>query len=140
MADFFVTITGDRVPEVKVVLTVVVLVLAAYQVVMMAVGYGKLKLPFLSPGAASFSHRSVGDAIVPVTLFVAIACLSYFGVANWFDEAFLHGVLGLLLALILGFKIAVVRRLHSLSRFLPVLGITVFILFALTAFTVIGGD
>lgn len=140
MADFFVTITGDRVPEVKVVLTVVVLVLAAYQVVMMAVGYGKLKLPFLSPGAASFSHRSVGDAIVPVTLFVAIACLSYFGVANWFDEAFLHGVLGLLLALILGFKIAVVRRLHSLSRFLPVLGITVFTLFALTALTVIGGD
>ena len=140
MADFFVTITGDRVPEVKVVLTVVVLVLAAYQVVMMTVGYGKLKLPFLSPGAASFSHRSVGDAIVPMTLFVAFACLSYFGVANWFDEAFLHGVLGVLLAVVLGFKIAVVRRLHSLSRFLPVLGITVFILFALTAFTVIGGD
>lgn len=140
MADFFVTITGDRVPEVKVVLTAVVLVLAAYQVVMMAVGYGKLKLPFLSPGAASFSHRSVGDAIVPVTLFVAITCLSYFGVADWFDEAFLHGVLGVLLAVVLGFKIAVVRRLHSLNRFLPALGITVFILFALTAFTAIGGD
>jgi len=140
VADFFVNITGDRVPEVKLVLTVVVLLLAAYQVLMMAVGYGKLKLPFLSPGAASFSHRSVGDAIVPVTLFVAIACLTYFGIEEWFDEAFLHGVLGVLLAVVLAFKIAVVRWLHSLSRFLPVLGVTVFILFSLTAFTVIGGD
>ncbi|MDQ3765999.1 MAG: DUF6529 family protein [Actinomycetota bacterium] len=140
MEDFFVNVTGDRVPEVKLVLTLVVVVLATYQVLMMAVGYGKLKLPFLSSGAASFSHRSVGDAIVPVTLFIAIACLSYFGLEDWFDEAFLHGVLGVLLAVVLAFKIAVVRRLHSLSRFLPVLGVTVFILFALTAFTVIGGD
>ena len=140
MADFFVGITGDRVPEVKLVLTVVVVLLASYQVLIMAVGYGKLKLPFLSPGAASFTHRSVGDAIVPITLFVGIACLSYFGLEEWLDEAFVHGVLGVLLAVVLAFKIAVVRWLHSLSRFLPVLGITVFVLFTLTAFTVIGGD
>lgn len=77
---------------------------------------------------------------MPVTLFVAIACLTYFGIEEWFDEAFLHGVPGVLLAVVLAFKIAVVRWLHSLSRFLPVLGLTVFILFSLTAFTVIGGD
>jgi Family of unknown function (DUF6529) len=140
MADLLVNITGNRVPEVKLVLTVVVVVMAAYQVLLMAVGYGKLKLPFLSSSAASFSHRSVGDAIVPVTLLVAIACLVYFGLEEWFDEAFLHGVLGVLLLAVLGFKIAVVRRLHSFSRFLPVLGVSVFVLFALTALTVIGGD
>jgi hypothetical protein len=77
---------------------------------------------------------------VPVTLLVAIACLVYFGLEEWFDEAFLHGVLGVLLLAVLAFKIAVVRRLHSFSRFLPVLGVSVFVLFTLTALTVIGGD
>jgi hypothetical protein len=52
MADLLVNITGNRVPEVKLVLTVVVVVMAAYQVLLMAVGYGKLKLPFLSSRAA----------------------------------------------------------------------------------------
>ena len=140
MAELLVDLTGDRVPEVKLVLTGVVVALAAYQVLLMAVGYGKLKLPFLSSQAASFTHRSVGDAIVPVTLFVSIACLTYFGVEDWLDEAFGHGVLGLLLLAVLAFKIAVVRRLHSLGRFLPLLGVTVFLLFTLTALTAIGGD
>jgi hypothetical protein len=140
MADFLVAITGDRVPEVKLVLTGVVVALAAYQVLLMAVGYGKLKLPFLSSQAASFTHRSVGDTIVPVTLFVATACLAYFGLEDWFDEAFLHGFLGVLLLVVLAFKIVVVRRLHAFSRFLPLLGGTVFVLFMLTALTVVGSD
>ena len=68
-----------NVTEVKVVLASIVAALAVYQVVLMAVGYGKLRLPFLKPKAASFTHRATGDAIVLITLIVAFMCIAYFG-------------------------------------------------------------
>ena len=138
MDRLFIELTDNRVPEVKVVLTAVVVMLALYQIALIVVGYGKIKLPFLSSRAAFFSHRTMGDAIVPITLFVAVACLTYFDEA--FDEAFLHGVLGILLFVVLAFKIAVIHRWRSLDRFLPLLGSSVFVLFVLTALTALGGD
>lgn len=138
MNEFFIELTNNRVPEVKVVLTAVVVALAAYQLALIAVGYGKIKLPFLSSRSASFTHRTMGDAIVPVALLVALACLAYFEEA--FDEAFLHGVLGVLLFIALGLKIVVIRWWRSMNRYLPVLGISVFVLFFLTAVTAFGGD
>lgn len=138
MSEFFIELTNNRVPEVKVVLTAVVVALVAYQLALIAVGYGKVKLPFLSSRSASFTHRTMGDAIVPVALFVALACLAYFEEA--FDEAFMHGVLGVLLFIALALKIAVIRWWNSMNRYLPVLGISVFVLFTLTAVTAFGGD
>ena len=138
MDRLFIELTDNHVPEVKVVLTAVVVMLAVYQIALIVVGYGKIKLPFLSSRAAFFSHRTMGDAIVPVALSVALACVAYFEEA--FGEATLHGVLGILLFAVLAFKIAVIHRWRSLDRFLPLLGSSVFVLFVLTLFTALGGD
>ncbi len=70
---------NGNVTEVKVVLASVVVALAVYQVFLMAVGYGKLRLPFLNASPASSTHRTVGDTIVVITLLVAFMCVAYFG-------------------------------------------------------------
>jgi Family of unknown function (DUF6529) len=113
-----------------VVLASVVTALAVYQVALMAVGYGKVRPPFLGAGPASATHRAVGDTIVVVTLVVAGACLSYYG---FDDDGGAHAIFGTALLAVLGLKIAVVRWGGSgISRFLPLLGLSVFTLFAIT--------
>jgi Family of unknown function (DUF6529) len=121
-------VTRGNVTEVKVVLASVVAALAVYQVSLMAVGYGKVRPRFLSAGPASAAHRAIGDAIVLITVLVALMCLSYF---EW-GEAGVHGVAGAALLGLLALKVAVVRRGGRLARMLPVLGIGVLVLFALT--------
>ncbi len=126
MEEFLLNLTRGNVSEVKIVLATVVALLAVYQVGLMAVGYGKVRLPFLKPRPASKAHRAIGDSIVAVTLVVAIMCIGYFGFE---DDAAIHVLLACALIAVLGFKILVVRRLHRLGHFLPALGITVFMLF-----------
>ena len=126
MEEFLLALTRGNLPEVKIVLATVVALLAAYQVALMAVGYGKLRLPFLNPWPASKAHRAVGDSIVAVTLTVAVMCIGYFGFE---DDAAIHILLACALLAVLAFKIVVVRRLHRLNRLLPALGISVFLLF-----------
>lgn len=121
-------LTRGNVTEVKVVLASVVAALAIYQVLLMSVGYGKLRPPFLGGGAASAAHRAIGDAIVVVTLVVAFMCLASFG---W-EDAGIHAIAGAPLLAALALKVTAVRRGGRLDRFLPALGITVFLLFALT--------
>ena len=133
--DVVESLPRGNVTEVKVVLASVVLALACYQLVLIAVGYGKLRLPFLEARPAALAHRAAGDAIVVMVAVVAVMCLSYFGVD---DDEVLHAVAGTALLAMLAFKIAVLRRWHALSRFLPLLGISVFMLLALTWLTSAG--
>jgi predicted membrane protein len=142
MEDLLEAITRDNVSEVKVVLASVVTALAIYQVLLMAVGYGKVRLPFLKPRPASFAHRASGDTIVLITLLIAFMCLSYFG---WDDSSHsddesssLHAVAGILLIGVLGLKIVVIRWWHRMGRFLPALGMTVLVLFLVTWFGSVG--
>ncbi len=143
MEDLVESVTRGNVTEVKVVLTSVVWALAAYQVVLMAVGYGKLRLPFLRPKPASRTHRATGDTIVVVTLVVGFMCLTYFGIDDGEsgDETLggLHVLAGSLLVAVLALKIVVVRWWHGMGRYLPALGISVFLLFALTWLSSAGG-
>jgi hypothetical protein len=118
-----------NVPGVKTVLASVALALAVYQLVLIAVGYGKVRLPFLAPRPASGAHRASGDAIVVLILVVAFVCAAVYGVE---DDMVLHGVAGAALVGVLAAKIAVVRRGLGLGRFLPVFGLTVFALLCLT--------
>lgn len=146
MEDLVETMTRGNVPQVKTVLTSVVAALAVYQVAMMAVGYGKVKVPFLKPRAATFAHRSVGDAIFPLTVLVGWMCWAYFGVEDGIEHAAddesaraaLHVIAGTLLIAVLVLKIIVVRWWKGLDRYLPHLGLTVFALFALTWVTSAG--
>ena len=140
MDDLVDTLTFGNVPQVKTVLASVAAALAVYQVATMAVGYGKVKLPFLKPKAASFAHRTVGDAILPITVLVGWMCVAYFGYEDGIEHAAdgetvraaIHVASGSLLLAVLAIKVLVVRRWSSMERFLPHLGLTVFGLFVLT--------
>ena len=130
MEDLVESLTRGNVTEVKVVLASVVAALAVYQLVLTAVGYGKLRPPFLGARPAALAHRASGDAIVLVTVLVAVMCLSVFGFSE--DDGRLHMIAGVGLLLALALKVAVVRWWHGLSRFLPLIGAAVFVLMALT--------
>jgi Ca2+/Na+ antiporter len=146
MEDLVDTITRGNVPQVKTVLTSVVTALAVYQVAMMAVGYRKVKLPFLKPKAASFAHRSVGDAIFPLTVLVGWMCWAYFGIEDGIEHAAdgestraaIHVIAGTLLIAVLVLKVVVVRWWTRLERYLPHLGLAVLALFLLTWVTSAG--
>lgn len=112
--------------EVKVVLASVATALAVYQVVLAAIGYRKLRVIEAEP--AFMTHRASGDTIAVLLIVVAVMCLSYFELE---DSAF-HAVTGLLLLVVLAVKVVVIRWWHSAGRFLPVLGITVFVLLVAT--------
>src|SRR5688572_17472105 len=74
--DVIEAVTGGHVTAVKIVLTSVVLALAVYQVLLMAVGYGKVRPPFLSAASASAAHRTVGDTILVLVVVIGAACLA----------------------------------------------------------------
>ena len=139
MEDLILDVTRGNVVEVKVMLASVILALAAYQVVLMAVGYGKVRPPFLGSRAASFAHRAIGDAIVAVSLVVAVMCIGYAGFeAEEGTRTVVHIVAAIALLCTLALKVAVVRGWLPLGRFLPPLGGTVFVLFAITWLTSAG--
>lgn len=123
-------VTRGNVAEVKIVLASIVAALAIYQLVLIAVAYGKVRPPFLAGPAASRVHRGVGDAILLITLVVAFACLAVYGID---DEGGVHAIAGVALIGVFTGKVGVVRfGGERLGRFLPILGLTLFALFALT--------
>ena len=135
MEDLINTLTRGNVTEVKVLLASVALALAVYQLALIAVGYGKLRPPFLGAGPATRTHRAVGDTIAVLLVITAVMCVGYFGFE---DDASLHVVAAIALLSVLALKVVVVRRWHAMSRFLPALGISVWLLLALTWLTSAG--
>ena len=129
------SVTRGNPTEVKVLLASVALALAVYQLVLIAIGYGKLRPPFLAAAPASRTHRAVGDTIAVLLVITALMCVGYFGLE---DDASLHMVAAIALLSVLALKIAVIRRWHALGRFLPALGISVWLLLALTWVTSAG--
>ena len=129
MEDLVESLTRGNVTEVKVLLASVALALGVYQLFLMAVGYGKLRLPFLASRPASRTHRAVGDTILVVVVVVSVMCLAVYG----FDEdGRSHGIAGLILGGVLALKVAVVRFGLGLGRVLPLFGLAVFALLAAT--------
>jgi hypothetical protein len=129
MEDLVESLARGNVTEVKVVLASVALALAVYQLVLIAVGYGRLRPSFLAPLPAARAHRASGDAIVVILVVVGVMCVSYFGIE---DDAAFHAVVASALLVVLALKIAVIRWWRGADRFLPALGIAVFVLLALT--------
>ncbi len=129
MEDLVESVTRGNVAEVKVLLASVALALGVYQLTVIAVGYGKLRVPFLAPPPAFKAHRAVGDTIALLLLCTGVMCVSVYGFE---DDKAVHEAAGTALLGVLALKISVVRRDFGLGRFLPVLGITVFLLIAVT--------
>jgi len=120
-------LTRGNVAEVKVVLATVILGLAVYQLVLAAVAYRWLKLPFLASPTASWTHRASGDAILVLTAVVATMCLGYYGL----DEGGLHAVAACALLALLAMKVLAVRLGGRPGRLLPIIGPAVFVAFAI---------
>ena len=129
MEDLVERLARGNVTEVKVVLTTVALALAGYQLALAAVGYRKLRPRFLEPRPAFRAHRASGDTIAVLLIVIAVMCASYFGLE---DDAAFHAVTGAVLLAVLALKVVVIRWWHAASRFLPVLGVSVFLLLAVT--------
>jgi hypothetical protein len=118
-----------------VLLASVALALAVYQLVLIAVGYGKLRPRFLEARPAASAHRAVGDTIAVLLVVTAVMCVGYFGFE---DDATLHVIAAVSLLTVLSLKIVVVRWWHSMGRLLPGLGVSVWLLLALTWITSAG--
>jgi hypothetical protein len=140
--DFLDSLTDGHVTAVKVVLASVAAALAGYQLVLIAVAYGKLRPGFLSNNPASSAHRAVGDTTAVILLIVAAMCISYFGFEaedhHGDGSATLHMITGSALVIVLALKIVVVRWWHGLGKYLPLLGGTVFVLLGVTGITSAG--
>jgi hypothetical protein len=128
--DFVENITRGNPSSVKTVLASIVLALAAYQLILAAIGYRKLRIIDARP--AFFTHRASGDAIAVLVVIVALMCLAVFGFE---DDHVLHSAAASGALVVLAIKIAVVRS-GAGGRFLPYLGVTLFALLAVTWFTV----
>jgi uncharacterized protein DUF6529 len=72
---------------------------------------------------------------VLVLVVVAVMCVGYFRLE---DDAALHIAAAIALLSVLSLKIVVVRWRHGMGRFLPALGISVWLLLALTWLTSAG--
>lgn len=144
MEDLVDTLTRGNPSAVKVVLASVVLALAVYQLALIAVGYGLVRPPFLRARPATRAHRAVGDTLAALIVIVALLCFGAYGWGEEDEGGGAHAVLGAVLLGVLAVKIAIVRRGGRLGRLLPLLGITVFALLALTwvasAGDYLGGD
>jgi len=127
-------VTRGNVTEVKVVLASVVLALAGYQLLLAAVAYGWLRLPFLEAGSASWTHRASGDVILALTVVIATMCIGYAG----FEEDGTHAVVATVLVGVFAAKVLVVRLGGRINRLLPLLGVSLLILIGITWLTSAG--
>lgn len=123
MEDLGQSLTRGNPGSVKTVLASVVLALAAYQLVLAAIGYGRVRVMGSRP--ALFTHRASGDAIVVIVAVVALFCLGAYG---FDDDAGAHAAFGVALAVAIAVKVAIVRGLLPFGRALPYLGTAVFAL------------
>lgn len=130
-------VTRGNVTEVKVVLATVVLALGAYQLLLAAVGYGWLRPPFLTGAPALWIHRASGDAIVLLTVAVAVMCVGYYGF-DFGDDGGTHAIVALVLLGVVAVKVLAVRLGGRLGRLLPLLGVTLLALLAVTWLTSAG--
>jgi hypothetical protein len=130
MEDLVVDLTRGNPSSVKTVLASVVLALAVYQLLLAAIGYRKL--PVGKSGPAFLTHRASGDMLAVLIVVVAVMCLSVFGFQG---DYLLHMVAAIGSLVVLGVKIAVVRSGKG-GQFLPYLGTLLFLLLAVTWFTV----
>lgn len=130
-------LTRGNVAEVKVVLASVVLALALYQLLLAAVAYGWIRLPFLSSAPASWVHRASGDTIVLLTVAVALMCVGYYGF-DFGDDGGTHAIVAVVLLGAFAVKIFAVRVGGAFGRLLPLLGVTVLTLIGITWLTSAG--
>jgi Na+-translocating ferredoxin:NAD+ oxidoreductase RnfD subunit len=128
--EFVLDLTNGNVAEVKVILASAIAALAIYQLALAAVGYGKVRIPFLANPAALRAHRAIGDTIFALAIITGVMCLSVYGFE---DDGGIHAIAGAVVLGVLAVKTCIVRSDSlKIGRLLPPLGIAVFVLFMVT--------
>jgi hypothetical protein len=130
LVGFLNDITGGELLLWKVVLSTIVFGLAGLQVAMAARLWGASGFPAISPGAAAAVHRWSGRVAVLLSLVVGFACLAGPAGATSPTRVVLHTVFGSLLFVALAVKFLVLRVTPSGARYLPVVGVGLFVAFA----------
>lgn len=131
MEDLVLELTRGNPTEVKIVLASVTLGLAVYQLMLIAVGYGRVRPPFLEARPASLAHRASGDVILTLVLVVAVMCIAVFGFEAESAAGAVHVAAACAFLGLLVLKV-VLLRLHRGSAALPFLGSGVFVLLGVT--------
>lgn len=140
MEDLFDRLTQGNVTTVKTVLASAIMAVAVYQVLLMLVGFGKVRVRWLRSGSASFAHRAIGDATLLIAFFVALLCLTYFDLDDGDDQTrlLIHAIAGSVTLGLFVLKVIVVQWGTTSRRFLPVVGSALFASLAVTWFTSAG--
>lgn len=127
---FLNDITGGELLLWKVVLSTIVFALAGLQVALAARLWGATGFPDTSPAVAATVHRWSGRVAVLLSLVVGFACLAGPAGATSPTRVVLHTVFGSLLFAVLAAKFLVLRVVASGARYLPVVGVGLFLAFA----------
>ena len=113
----------DTVIEMKVAVSIVILVLAVLQLIAALAIYGKIGIT--APAWLGTAHRIAGTITVLLLIFVAYNCLWALGLESGPEvstRVVVHGVLGCALIGALVVKVAAVRANAAPGWFLPVAG------------------
>jgi len=127
---FLNRITGNHLLAWKVVAATVVFMLAGVQVMLAARVWTATTFPPISTTTAARLHRVTGRVALTLAVLVAFSCLV--GPAGPLSPArvALHSVFGTLLFVLLALKFAALKLMRSGERFVPILGVSLFLAFA----------
>ena len=125
---FLNRVTGGHLLAWKVVLASVVVVLAGLQVFLAAGLFGRTRLAGPAK-TASVVHRWNGRVTLVLAVIVALACM--FGPAGPTSptRVLLHSLFGTLLFVVMAAKFTVLRITKAAQKYLPLLGISMFLTF-----------
>lgn len=126
---FLNRITGNHLLGWKVVAATVVFMLAGVQVMLAARLWTATTFPPISTTTAARLHRVTGRVALTLAVLVAFSCLV--GPAGPMSptRVALHSIVGTMVFVVLVLKFTALKLMRSGDRFLPFLGITLFITF-----------
>jgi hypothetical protein len=116
MEDLVNTLPRGNPLEVKTVLASVAFALAAYQLMLAAVGFRWVRPRVPEAEPAFRAHRASGDAILVLLVIVGAMCLAVVGEDQGGEDAAFHAVTGGLLFVVLALKVVVIRWWHVAGR------------------------
>ena len=127
---FLNRVTGHQLLLWKVIATTTVFALAGLQVMLAARFWGTTTFPPISGGAAARIHRWTGRLALVLAVIVAVACIAGPAGPTSPTRVLLHSVFGIAAFVVLTAKFLLLKVLKAGNKALPVVGISLFLVFA----------
>jgi hypothetical protein len=127
---FLNRVTGNHLLAWKVVVASIVFLLAGAQVMLASRLWAVTTFPPVSASSAARLHRVIGRVTLTLAVLVAFSCLV--GPAGPLSptRVALHSIFGTLLFVLLALKFAALKLFRAGERFVPFLGVSLFLTFA----------